>query len=183
MHYLLLPCIFIQWPHFNLSSCAYVCAYVGIRICISNCARSLKWFPIFSLVKLAALRVFSFAFLSSLLSSHSSRRHTRLGTNYFHIHSVALVFGSHTWNLCMGMCIKLKPVVEWLPKCLNWISFALSRKLSCLAALWTHTHRVCFLKALEMNNNNQHWPRCDICKITKPSWLRYGGLKTSGSLS
>lgn len=104
-----------------------------------------------------------------------------------------LALSSNTSHMkCAWKCIKLKPVVEWLPKRLNWISFALRRKLSCWLLSGHILERVlllflffCSKKALDMGNNNNNTgcgtKRC--MQNTKPSWLWYRGLKTSALLA
>lgn len=88
MHYLLLPCIFIQWSHFNL------CVCVGSSICIERCQK-LKIVSIFFFIKLAALRVF-FSLLSSPRIIYLD---DTFSGNHFHIHSVALILAQfiHTY--------------------------------------------------------------------------------------
>lgn len=58
LHYLILPCILIQWPHL---------IYVFALVFILNRARSLKWLSVFMLVA----RIFFFSFHLLLFHKHS----------------------------------------------------------------------------------------------------------------
>lgn len=111
LHYLILPCIHIQWPHL---------IYVLALVFILNCARSLKWFHfMFCPYKFIHIHIQHFFFVLSLK------------------HRPLLVV-SALLSICFGSlfifvpCIKAKTSCWMVAKRLNWISFALWRM-----CIWT----------------------------------------------
>lgn len=94
LHYLILPCILIQWPHL---------IYVFALVFILNRARSLKWLSLrFSVGHTKYMQFFFCSFVVLLLDLLCIRL------------SIFFVF---------MYVFKLKPVVEWLPNALTGLVF------------------------------------------------------------